>query len=125
MKSHGFEDIKKLLLKKRAILLKADENIGKEIKRDLEGRHGDDVDIAESAYEQEMAYLLKSRGKDELRIIEEAIKRIDQGEYGICAECEEKISKKRLAAQPYSILCVQCQEENEKSQAAENKVFKS
>lgn len=125
MKSMGFEDFKKVLLKKKSLLLTADQNIDKEIKKDIEGRHGDDVDIAESAYEQEMAYLFKSRGKDELRLIDEAIKRIDHGEYGVCAECGEKISKKRLAAQPYSILCVQCQEENEKSEAGENPAFKS
>ncbi|MDH5508864.1 MAG: TraR/DksA family transcriptional regulator [Nitrospinota bacterium] len=125
MKSQEFEDFRKLLLKKRALLLKADENIDREIKRDLEGRHGDEADIAESAYEQEMAYLFKSRGKDELRLIEEALKRIDHGEYGTCAECEGKIAKKRLAAQPYSILCVHCQEESEKTQAGENPAFKS
>jgi len=120
MKSLGFEDFRKLLLKKRAMLLKSDENIDKDLKRDIEGRHGDDVDIAESSYEQEMAYLFKSRGKDELRLIDEAIKRIDQGEYGTCAECEGKIAKKRLLVQPYSILCIHCQEEMEKLQAKEN-----
>ncbi|MDH4182960.1 MAG: TraR/DksA family transcriptional regulator [Nitrospinota bacterium] len=125
MKTTGFEDIKKVLLQKKSLILKTDRNIDKEIKKDIESRHGDDVDVAESAYEQEMAYLFKSRGKDELRLIDEALKRIDQGEYGICAECDEKISKKRLAAQPYSILCVQCQEEVEKAQAGENPAIKS
>ena len=124
MKSPGFQDIKKALLKKKALLIKSDQNIDRDIKRDMEGRHGDDVDVAESAYEQEMAYLFKSRGKDELRLIEEALRRIDHGDYGTCAECGEKISKKRLAALPYSILCVQCQEEMEKSQAGENSAYK-
>lgn len=117
MKSGDFKDIKRLLLKKRAMLLENDEHIDKEIKKESGSRHGDDVDVAESAYEQEMAYLMKSRGQNELRQIEEALERIDKGEYGICAECGDKIAKKRLEVQPYSILCVDCQEEVERSKS--------
>ena len=110
-----FQDINKLLLRKRAILLKADHDIDQEIKKEVENRHGDDVDVAESSYEQEMAYLHKSRKLDELRLIEEALKRIEKGEYGVCADCDEKIAKKRLAVQPYSILCIECQEQLERT----------
>ncbi len=113
MRSKDFQNIKKLLLEKRALLLAADQNIDQEIKKEIENRHGDDVDVAESAYEQEMAYLFKSRGQDELRLIDEALQKIEKKEYGICAECGDKISGKRLAIQPYSIFCVQCQEEME------------
>ncbi len=113
MQSKDFQNIKKLLLKKKALLLDADQNINQEIKKEIENRHGDDVDKAESAYEQEMAYLFKSRGQDELRLIEEALQKIEKEEYGICSECGDKISGKRLAVQPYSIFCVQCQEEME------------
>ncbi len=121
-KTNDFQDTKKLLLRKKAILLKADHNYSEEIKKEVENMHGDDVDVAESAYEQEMAYLFKSRGQDEIKLIGEAIERIDKGEYGICAECDEKIAKKRLKALPYSILCVDCQEETERLNAEERAV---
>jgi len=123
MKSGDFTNLKKLLLRRRAFLLKADHDIDKEIKDKAEYRHGDDADIAESAYEQEMAYLFKSRGQDEVRYIDEALKRIAKGEYGQCAECGEKISSKRLAAQPYSILCIGCQEATERTEQKNNSVF--
>ena len=122
-KQKDFENIKKLLLQKRSILLAADQNISQEIKKEIENRHGDDVDVAESAYEQEMAYLFKSRGQDELKQIDEALQKIEKGEYGICDECEEKISKKRLAVMPYSIFCVECQEEMEQKGPRENAAF--
>lgn len=112
-KPSDFQNTKKLLMQKRSLLLAADQNISQEIKKEVENRHGDDVDVAESAYEQEMAYLFKSRGQDELRQIDEALQKIEQGEYGICSECEAKISKKRLTVMPYSIFCVECQEEIE------------
>lgn len=118
-----FENIKKLLLQKKSILMATDQNIDQKIKKEIENRHGDDVDVAESAYEQEMAYLFKSRGQDELKIINEALNKIEKGEYGICGECGEKITKKRLAAMPYSIFCVECQEEMEQKGPGENAAF--
>ena len=46
-----------------------------------------------------------------LREIAAALVRIDQDTYGICAECEEPISTKRLDAVPWARYCVTCQEE--------------
>jgi len=46
-----------------------------------------------------------------LREIEDALHRLDQGNYGVCLECEEPISPKRLDAVPWARYCVRCQEE--------------
>ena len=46
-----------------------------------------------------------------LREIADALQRIDQGTYGICMECEEPISPKRLDAVPWARYCVSCQEQ--------------
>ncbi|MFQ5561194.1 MAG: TraR/DksA family transcriptional regulator, partial [Nitrospinota bacterium] len=62
----------------------------------IDTRKGDDIDLAESAYEQEMAYMMKSRGTEEIRVLNEAIEKIEKDEYGICEECEDSIGKKRL-----------------------------
>lgn len=45
-----------------------------------------------------------------LREISEALRRIDEGTYGTCPECEEPISVKRLDALPWARYCVKCQE---------------
>ena len=74
-KSNDFQELKKLLLRKKTILLKADHNYSEEIKKEVENMRGDDVDVAESAHEQEMAYLFKSRGQDELKLIGEAVQK--------------------------------------------------
>jgi len=45
-----------------------------------------------------------------LREISDALRRIDHDNYGICMECEEPISAKRLEAVPWARYCVKCQE---------------
>jgi DnaK suppressor protein len=42
--------------------------------------------------------------------VEEALVRVKEGTYGICQECEEPISPKRLQALPWAKFCVRCQE---------------
>lgn len=46
-----------------------------------------------------------------LREVSDALHRIDTGHYGVCLECEEEISQKRLDAVPWARYCVTCQEE--------------
>ena len=54
-----------------------------------------------------------------LRQIDAALKRIDDGEFGTCLECEEPISPKRLAAVPWATYCLRCQELDDSRQATE------
>lgn len=49
--------------------------------------------------------------------IELALRKIDEGTFGICEECDEPISQKRLAARPEAPLCIQCKEAQEKEEA--------
>ena len=50
---------------------------------------------------------------DMLRSIDDALTRLDEGTYGKCVQCGQKISSERLAAVPYAHLCIQCARENE------------
>ena len=45
-----------------------------------------------------------------LRQVDAALKRIEEGKFGTCLECEEPISPKRLAAVPWATYCLRCQE---------------
>ena len=46
----------------------------------------------------------------QLREVEQALDRLDRGEYGCCLECEEPIAAKRLRAVPWTRYCLSCQE---------------
>ena len=77
-------------------------------------RHSDvplEKDFAEQASQNEnnevMDYLGNS-ARTEIEMINQALARIDNGQYGICQVCGEPISKERLEAVPYSNMCINC-----------------
>lgn len=57
---------------------------------------------------QNMALELRRRNQLRLRGIEQALVRIDSGEFGECARCGEEIPEARLAVKPEAPLCVEC-----------------
>jgi DnaK suppressor protein len=69
----------------------------------------DPADITQQATEREMACRSLSRQAATVRQLRLAIERIDKGSYGVCMQCEEQISSKRLKAIPWAELCVDCQ----------------
>jgi len=57
---------------------------------------------------QALAMATDRRRQDEVRRVEAAIKRIDEGEYGFCIACGEEISAKRLGVDPVIPTCIAC-----------------
>lgn len=70
---------------------------------------GDEVDRMRGAADREFAVRRLEAGSTKLREARAALKRMDEGTYGICLECEETISPLRLAALPWASLCLRCQ----------------
>jgi DnaK suppressor protein len=56
---------------------------------------------------------LSTRDVQKIRKIDNALKKIENKEYGVCEECEENILEKRLEVNPCFILCVDCAENQE------------
>lgn len=77
----------------------------------------DEVDQASSEYMQAFSFRLRGREKFLMDKIELALRKIDEGTYGICEECEDTIALKRLQARPEAPLCIQCKEAQEKEEA--------
>jgi len=73
-------------------------------------RGGDELDRVLGATERELAVRHLEAVSVKLREARSALRRIEEGAYGICAECEEVISPARLAALPWAALCIRCQE---------------
>ena len=59
-----------------------------------------------------------SRDVGELRRLDEARRRFDEGSYGNCIDCGDDIDYRRLRVQPAAIRCVRCQERFEKTHAS-------
>jgi DnaK suppressor protein len=74
----------------------------------------DEMDLASSEYLQSFNFRLRGREKVHLKKIELALRKIEDGTFGICEECEEPITKKRLEARPETTLCIRCKEDQER-----------
>ena len=75
------------------------------------------ADIAEDAVQSYDRQLVMGLGEQELlklRLVEEAITKVDDGQYGVCSECEGLIPEERLTVIPFASHCVDCLESIEK-----------
>ncbi len=60
------------------------------------------------AMEREKTFLFASREGKFLNYLDDALKRIEKGDYGFCSDCGKLIEKERLEAVPHAQLCVDC-----------------
>ena len=73
------------------------------------------ADAGTDNFDREFALSLVSNDQEALYEIEESIKRLEAGTYGICEMCDKAIRKERLEAVPFARLCVICQSGVEKN----------
>ena len=83
----------------------------------------DAMDQVQAAAARELAISSLDRSARWLREIEEALRRLDIGEYGTCLNCEEEIGAKRLRAVPWALLCLRCQELADRSECSEGERY--
>ncbi len=75
----------------------------------------DALDEVQHAAERELAIRNLDRESQLLRQVKGALRRIQDGSYGVCLNCEEPINQKRLSAVPWTAHCVRCQEMADRS----------
>ena len=103
----GLEKYKQLLLSRRKELL-----TGRGVKFDTlagMGRVAED-DQAQISHDEFVSLRLNSLDYAQLRLIEEALDRLQSGDYGVCLSCEQPIPPNRLKAVSWARYCVPCQE---------------
>jgi DnaK suppressor protein len=99
---------------------KKDEILEAHRKSRLEGREAaesgvqDEGDRAMSAHAREFLFSLSETERQQLQLVEEALARIPEGNFGTCRECGEPIEPKRLQAVPWAERCLKCQEQVER-----------
>ena len=110
MERQRLQEYKKRLLGKRQELL------GLLTKVEQDGRAADEegtqdlADKASSSYAKEFLFHQSSSERTTLQAVEEALRRIDEGDYGECILCGGPMDSKRLEAVPWARHCVPCQE---------------
>ncbi|MDD5668988.1 MAG: TraR/DksA family transcriptional regulator [Candidatus Omnitrophica bacterium] len=72
------------------------------------------ADVATDTYDREFNLELAANERRLIYELDDAIKRIEEGSFGMCEDCKCVITKTRLKALPYARLCLKCQEKREK-----------
>ncbi len=118
LKKKDLKRFREILLGKKAELLRnAQKTLTEDMTLDADDLP-DEMDLASSEYLQSFTFRLRGREKTFLKKIDHALKKIDDGNFGVCEECEEPISLKRLEARPETTLCIRCKEDQERIEKA-------
>src|SRR5688572_133873 len=121
-KAGGWSDMTKVQLKKfremleakrDEIIKRAQQTLDQDMALDTDDLP-DEMDLASSEYLQSFTFRLRGREKVFLDKIQKAIEKIDSGNFGVCDDCGDKISIKRLEARPETTLCIRCKEDQER-----------
>jgi DnaK suppressor protein len=86
---------------------------------EMDGRHTDEdaaqdiADRAASSYNKEFLFHQSNSERQLLQMVEGALERIREGNFGQCISCGQEINPKRLEAVPWTRYCIQCQEKME------------
>lgn len=71
------------------------------------------ADMAADTYNRELSMNIASSEQELIYQIDEALKRLDDGSFGLCQQCSQPITFSRLKALPYASLCINCQRTRE------------
>ncbi len=115
--------LRKILISKRDEILKeAKEEIGKFIRgenKELVETALDDGDWSVADLAEDLNLRKLTAHKESLNRIDEALRKLEDGTYGICEDCGAEISEERLKLIPFAIYCVECLEHREKLEEME------
>ena len=116
-RQHRREVLQRMLLGKRQEIMREIEgNLGQSLTEDQQRRLESARDVGDQALmdlDRELGISLMEMRNRRRQAIDEALMRLNEGTYGICAECGIEVSEKRLEAVPFAKLCVQCQSRQE------------
>ena len=116
------EDVRKKLVNRKAEILQEllslhGETLNKSLKDasgDLSGYSFHMADMATDLYDREFSLELAEGERERLFALDDALKRVDEGVYGVCDACGCPIKKQRLKFMPQAKNCIECQKEEEK-----------
>lgn len=114
MNKKDIERLRKVLIRQRdEIIKKTQDTMDNDSEFDKD-ELPDEIDHASFEYNQSLTLRLRDREQYLLNKIVKALKRIEEGTYGVCESCGEDIDLRRLEARPVATLCIKCKEEQEK-----------
>jgi RNA polymerase-binding protein DksA len=109
------ERMKEKLLNSKMELLSNLSANSEEFKRTMEELDPKDlVDNATDNIDRKLIESIGSQDMKQLKQIDSALNRIQQGKYGLCMRCGKRIPQDRLEAIPYALMCIECKSSEER-----------
>lgn len=104
------EELKEILIQRKELITHNIQESRDSIDGLKNSECNDDVDYAEISSDSFKEGIIANQQVKELAEINDALKRIDNGTYGICEMCDESIALGRLRAKPFAKFCTPCRE---------------
>ena len=82
----------------------------------------DAVESAEADIQEDLEFALVQMKSETLNKINDALARLEQGDYGYCFDCGDEIAEKRLRALPFAVRCKDCEEARETAEQRERQL---
>jgi DnaK suppressor protein len=107
-------DLRQHLLDMKTKLLEEMESESKAERESNKDEGMDTYDLASEERDREINFILSDRERSKVKNIDDALQRMDEGNYGVCDSCGLEIGEERLQAMPFTRLCRDCQQEQER-----------
>jgi DnaK suppressor protein len=119
-----YTELKKMLVERRSELQAEVQDKMRDVR--AEGAWGgkqtevfDAVESSEADIQEDIELALIQMKSETLNKVEDALLRLEHGDYGYCFECGEEIAEKRLRALPFAVRCKDCEEAKEVAEQRE------
>lgn len=106
-------DLRLILTRRRRELQSDVQGRIREGRVERAGAGGDDVEQSDADMQGDLELALLQLKAETLARLDEALVRLDAGQYGSCFECKREISERRLQALPFAVRCQPCQDQRE------------
>jgi RNA polymerase-binding transcription factor len=120
---------KKFMADQRERLLDTKNRLLSEIESELKAEREankdegmDTYDLASEERDREINFILSDRERVKIKQVDDALERMDEHSYGVCESCGLEIAEERLQAMPFSRLCRDCQQDQEREAKAQRRV---
>lgn len=117
MREMRLDAIRTRLLEERETLLMEIRHKNADAAELVDSGVPDPGDMSMNDFLTDFLHLLSDSHRERIMMIDEALRRLQEGTYGVCERCGEEIGAARLEVQPHTIFCVQCKEDLEREEA--------
>ena len=106
-------DLRRMLSERRRELRDDVQSRMRDGRRDRPNEVRDDVEMSDADIQEDLGFALLQMQAEMVTRIDEALGRLDSGDYGSCLTCGREISERRLRALPFAVRCQACEERRE------------